>query len=67
MFGNPSQNPGSEPEGSGFPISRPYIEPVGESNANSADEVIGEMGLVLIVILGIVVAVNLVLNSLHIS
>ena len=51
----------------GFPVSQHGLQPADEGNANSADEVIGEMGLVLVVILGIVVAVNLVLTSLHIG
>lgn len=43
------------------------LESAGETNANSADDVIGEMGLVLIVILGIVVAANMALTTLHIG
>ena len=34
---------------------------------NSADEVIGEVGLVLVVMLGIVVAINMALTALHIG
>lgn len=49
------------------PLAGHDLQSTGEENANSADEVIGEMGLVLVVILGIVVALNLMLTSLHIS
>jgi len=55
-----------EPDEFGVPFSR-YDFQSAERNANSADEVIGEIGLLLVVILGIVVALNLVLTSLHIS
>ena len=67
MFSNPSNYPGTEPDEIGFPPSRPSVENLGASNANSADEVIGEIGLVLIVILGIVVAINVALTALHIA
>ena len=58
---------GTEPDEFEFPASPQGIDSGSEKNANSADEVIGEMGLVLVVILGIVVAINLALTSLHIS
>lgn len=54
-----------EPEEFGFLISKDDFQAAEETN--SADEVVGEIGLVLIVILGIVVAINVVLTSLHIS
>jgi hypothetical protein len=36
-------------------------------DANSAEEVISEIGLVLVVMLGIVVAINMALTALHIG
>ena len=41
-------------------------EPVCPTKQNSPEEVLGEVGLVLIAILGIIVAVNLVLAALHV-
>jgi hypothetical protein len=57
---------GPEADGFGFPASDDF-QSGSEASANSADEVIGEMGLVLVVIMGIIVAINLVLTSLHIT
>ncbi len=37
------------------------------TDQNSPEEVFGEIGLVLIVVLGIVLAINVVLVSLHIA
>ncbi|HEX3431123.1 MAG TPA: hypothetical protein VHT03_09565 [Rhizomicrobium sp.] len=56
-----------EPNEFGFPSSRYDFQSADEKNANSAHEVIGEMALVLVVILGIIVAITVVLASLHIS
>jgi hypothetical protein len=39
----------------------------GIANPNSADEVFGEVGLVLVVVLGVVLAINTVLVALHIG
>ena len=36
-------------------------------SANSADEVLGEVGLILVVVLGLVLAINMVLVGLHIG
>jgi hypothetical protein len=36
-------------------------------DANSADEVISEIGLVLVITLGVVVAMNMILVALHIG
>jgi hypothetical protein len=66
MRGKSSHFRGLEPDDFGVPFSG-YDFPSAEKNANSSDEVIGEIGLVLIVILGIVVVVNIVLVALHIS
>lgn len=55
-----------EPDEFGLSPSRIDIE-LDYENANSADEVIGEMGLVLVGILGFVVVVHLVLTALHVS
>ena len=35
--------------------------------ANSVDEVLGEIGLVLVIVLGIVMAINLALTGLHVT
>lgn len=51
----------------GFSSSRSDSQWTGENNTNSVDEIIGEMGLVLVVVLGIVLAINLLLTSLHIA
>jgi len=58
-----------ERDKSGFAVSRPDSERFTSAagQENSVEEVIGEIGLVLVVILGIVVAINLVLVSLHLS
>jgi hypothetical protein len=37
------------------------------ANPNSADDVIGEIGLVLVIILGAVLAINMMLLALHIG
>jgi hypothetical protein len=37
------------------------------ANSNSPEEIFGEVGLVLVVILGIVLAVNMLLIALHVS
>jgi hypothetical protein len=37
------------------------------ANSNSPEEIFGEVGLMLVVILGIVLAVNMLLIALHIS
>jgi hypothetical protein len=37
------------------------------ANSNSTEEVFGEVGLVLVIVLGIVLAINMVLVALHIS
>lgn len=65
MHSKSSRFHGMEPDEFGFPVSKHDFQSVDEKN--SADEVIGEMAVVLVVILGIVVAVNLMLTSLHIS
>jgi hypothetical protein len=53
----------------GFSVSSSDFERFASAagQENSVEEVIGEIGLVLVVILGIVVAINLVLVSLHLS
>lgn len=38
-----------------------------ENGANSVDEVVGQIGLVLVIVLGGVVAMNLLLIALHIQ
>lgn len=65
MRGKSSHFHGQEPEEFGFLVSKHDFLSVDEKN--SVDEVLGEIGLVLIVILGIVVAINVVLTSLHVS
>ena len=57
----------AETRASGLAVSRPDLEPGGNSNTNSPGEVIGEIGLVLIVVLGFVVALNMLLGGLHVS
>ena len=37
------------------------------ANSNSPDEVFGELGFVLVVVLGFVLAINMMLVALHIS
>jgi hypothetical protein len=37
------------------------------ANSNSSNEVLGEVGLVLVIVLGIVLAINLTLVALHMS
>jgi hypothetical protein len=66
MRGESSRFQSVEPDEFGFPFSGHDVQPA-DQNANSFEEVIGEIGLVLVVILGIVVAVNMVLVALHIS
>jgi hypothetical protein len=39
----------------------------GSADPNSAEEVIGEVGLALVVVLGIVLAINMALVALHIT
>ncbi|HEY3636854.1 MAG TPA: hypothetical protein VGK90_01790 [Rhizomicrobium sp.] len=39
----------------------------GFSGQNSADDVLAEIGLVLVVVLGVVLAINAVLISLHVA
>jgi hypothetical protein len=36
-------------------------------NSNSANEVFGELGLILVVVLGVVLAINMMLVALHVS
>jgi hypothetical protein len=67
MFTNPSHYRGPEPDEFGFGVSGSDLRSSGEDNDNSPDEVIGEIGLVLIVVFGILVAVNAVLGALHIG
>ncbi|HLY04109.1 MAG TPA: hypothetical protein VKR31_00020 [Rhizomicrobium sp.] len=67
MFSNPSHYPGTEPDEFGFPVSETHAESADIPGANSAEEVVGEIGLVLVVILGIVVALNVMLGALHIA
>lgn len=59
-----------DPEWDGFfPSSRADVgsgERDASANPNSPDQVIGEVGLVLVVVLGIVLAINLVLVAFHI-
>lgn len=66
MGSKPSRLQSSEPGELGLPLSRIDIEP-GCENTNSAEEVIGEMGLVLVCIMGFVVVVHLMLTALHVS
>ena len=65
MRGKSSNYRDGEPDSFDFTVSKHEFEPGTE--ANSAEEVIGEIGLVLVVILGIVVAINMVLVALHIG
>jgi hypothetical protein len=37
------------------------------ANSNAADEVFGELGLILVVVLGVVLAINVMLVALHIG
>ena len=37
------------------------------ANANSPEDVLGEVGLVLVIVLGIVVAINMILIALHVA
>lgn len=37
------------------------------SSSNSPEEVFGEIGLVLVIVLGVVLAINMVLVALHVS
>ena len=55
------------PPKSGFAAAGFERFPNRVDNENTLDEVIGEVGLVLVVFLGIVVAVNLELVALHLS
>ena len=40
---------------------------IDHTNSNSPEEVFGEIGLVLVIVLGIVLAINMVLVGLHIA
>lgn len=51
----------------GFLLPYGDSEPESAPEANSAEELIGEIGLVLVVILGIVDVVNMILSAAHIS
>lgn len=66
MRTKPSHLQGPEPDEFGLSPSRIDIE-LDYENANSADEVIGEMGLLLVGILGFVVVVHLMLTALHVN
>jgi len=67
MFSHPSHYRGPEPDEFGFAGSRADFQPADDGGTNSPEEVVGEIGLVLIVILGIIVALNVVLGALHIA
>jgi hypothetical protein len=62
-----SPHPDGEPGGLRFATSRPVFERCGPNWKNSFEEVMGEIGLVLGIFLSVVVAINLVLISLHVS
>ena len=67
MRGKSSHYPGAEPDEFGFRAAKWDSEPGSADGANSPEDVIGEIGVVLIVILGIVVAVNMVLGAFRIG
>jgi hypothetical protein len=67
LRGQSSRYRDREPDLFGFPASKDHFEHGSDDKANSAEEVIGEIGLVLGVILGIVISINMVLVALHIS
>jgi hypothetical protein len=67
MRGKSSHNQGVEPDEFGFRAAKWDFESGRGAGANSSEDVIGEIGVVLIVILGIVVAVNMVLGAFHIG
>jgi len=58
-----SDYPNDDGDVFGYDSSQNELERAG--NANSAEEVIGEIGLVLVIILGMIVALNLIVTSLH--
>ena len=50
-----------------FPPRSERERQIHAANSNSPDEVLGEVGLVLVIILGIVLAINAALVALHIT
>jgi hypothetical protein len=67
MRGKSSGYRDDEPHSFGCAVSKYDFEPGSDQSTNSAEEVIGEIGLVLVVILGIVIAFNMVLGALHLG
>jgi len=65
--GNSSDYRGVETEEFGFRTANYDFEPDSDRRANSSEEVIGEMALVLVVIIGIVAVVNIMLIGLHVG
>ena len=65
--GKSSDYQGVETDEFGFRTANYDFEPESDRRANSSEEVIGEMALVLVVITGIVVVVNIMLIAMHIG
>jgi hypothetical protein len=62
-----SPYPDGDPDGVPFATSPHAFARNGSDGKNSLDEVVGEMGLVLIVVLGVIVVINLMLVAFHIG
>lgn len=67
MRSNLSRSHGVQRDQVGFPVSKSRSGVGSPATGNSADDVLGEIGLVLVVVLGIMVAINMVLIALHIG
>lgn len=63
-FGGPERDDVHGRYSAGLRVRNWRYEP---ANSNSPEEIFGEVGLVLVVILGIVLAVNMLLIALHVS
>ena len=67
MRGKSSDYQTVETDEFGFRTADYDFAPDRDGRANSSEDVIGEMALVLVVIIAIVVVVNMVLIALHVS